>query len=162
MDFTVSDLREQPALFDTVAERIWRAWWEPEGHRFDHLTDRLRECLDDEPIPFALVAHSGARYLGSVVCIASDLAERPQYSPWIAAVWVDPQHRQKAVGRTLVGHAMRACFKLGFERIYLCSVAERRNFYTRRGWVPIEDNVGPDAQTVYVCEAAAWEPAEIK
>jgi len=159
MDFTVSDLREQPTFFDTVAERIWRAWWEPEGNRLDHLTDRLRECLDDELLPFALVAHGGARYLGSIVCIASDLAERPQYSPWIAAVWVDPQYRLMAVGRTLVGQAMQACFKLGFGRIYLCSVPERRDFYTRQGWVPIEENVGPDAQTVYVCEAGSLSAA---
>ncbi|TWT12983.1 GNAT family N-acetyltransferase [Reyranella sp. CPCC 100927] len=156
MDFTVSDLRDQPQLLDTVAERIWRAWWEPEGHRLDHLTDRLREALDDNPIPFVLVAHRDGRYLGSTVCIESDLAERPQYSPWIAAVWVDQQHRLKAVGRTLVREAMRACFRLGFERVYLCSVAERRNFYTQQGWVPIEENVGPDAQTVYVCEASAF------
>ncbi|HEX2890262.1 GNAT family N-acetyltransferase [Vineibacter terrae] len=156
MDFTVCDLRQQPQFLDTVAERIWRAWWEPEGHRLDHLTDRLRDCLDDDPLPFAVVAHAAGRYIGSAVCIASDLAERPEYSPWIAAVWVDPQHRLRHVGRTLVGHAMRACFGLGFERIYLCSVPERRSFYTHQGWVPIEENVGPHAQTVYVCEAGAF------
>jgi GNAT superfamily N-acetyltransferase len=153
MDFRVSDLREQPHLVETVAERVWRAWWEPEGHRLDHLADRLRDCLNDDPIPFGLVAHVEGRYIGSTLCIASDLPERPQYSPWVAAVWVDPQHRLKAVGRTLVGHAMQACFKVGFNRIYLCSSPERRDFYTRQGWVPIEENVGSDGQTVYACDA---------
>ena len=32
MPFTISDLRQCPEFFDTVAERIWRAWWEPDGH----------------------------------------------------------------------------------------------------------------------------------
>lgn len=157
MDFTVSDLRQQPQFFDTVAERIWRAWWEPEGHRLDHVTDRLRDCLNDDPIPFGLVAHIGGRYIGSTLCIESDLAECPRYSPWIAAAWVDLQYRHQKVGRALVGGAMQTCFRHGIERIYLCSAPERRNFYMRQGWVPIEDNVGPDKQTVYVCDASASE-----
>ena len=30
--FIISDLRQCPAFFDTVADRIWRAWWEPGGY----------------------------------------------------------------------------------------------------------------------------------
>jgi hypothetical protein len=27
LPFTISDLRQCPASFDIVADRIWRAWW---------------------------------------------------------------------------------------------------------------------------------------
>lgn len=156
MDFTVSDLRHRPQFLDTVADRIWRAWWEPNGHSLESVSSGLQAFLNDDPIPFGLVAHAGKQYLGSTLGIASDLDKRPQYSPWVAAVWVEPEHRLRHVGRSLVGHAMQAFFGLGFERIYLCSNPERRPFYTRQGWVPIEENVGPDAQTVYACDAATW------
>lgn len=72
--------------------------------------------------------------------------------PWVAAVWVEPGHRLNQVGRTLVGRTMQALFGLGYRRLYLSSSPERRDFYTRQGWVPIEENVGPNAQTVYACD----------
>jgi hypothetical protein len=86
--FIISDLRQCPAFFDTVADRIWRAWWEPGGYPLAHIATRLRENMADTPIPFALVAHDGERFLGTTSVIESDLEERPQLTPWVAAVWV--------------------------------------------------------------------------
>ena len=153
MTVRISDLRLEPAFFDTVADRVWRAWWKPNGHPLERISGGLTEMMKGDPIPFALVAHCGDEFLGSTLGIESDLADRPQYSPWVAAVWVEPQHRLKQIGRALVGHAAQTCFARGFDRIYLCSAAARRNFYTRQGWVPIEENVGQHLQTVYVRDA---------
>jgi len=97
MSFTISDLRQRPEFFDTVADRIWQAWWKADGHPLDRVSGRLRENLDVEPIPLALVAHEGATFLGTASVIASDLAERPQLTPWVAAVWVEPQARRRGM-----------------------------------------------------------------
>jgi GNAT superfamily N-acetyltransferase len=153
LTFRISDLRLEPAFFDTVADRIWRAWWKLDSYQL--ISNGLAEALKGDPIPFAIVAHDGSEFLGSTLGIASDMSDRPQYSPWVAAVWVEPQHRLKQVGRALVGHAAQTCFARGFDRIYLCSAAARRNFYTRQSWVPIEENVGEHLQTVYVMDSAA-------
>lgn len=103
-DFTISDLRQRPDFCDTVADRIWRAWWQPHGHPLDHVTTRLRENLTATPIPFALVAHDGDTFLGTASVIASDL-ERPLLTPWVAAVWVDEDARKRGVGAALVDRA---------------------------------------------------------
>ena len=153
MTIRISDLRLEPSFFDAVADRIWRAWWKPHGHPLEKISNGLAEALKGDPIPFAIVAHNGDEFLGSTIGIGSDLAERPQYSPWVAAVWVEPQHRLKQVGRSLVGHAAQTFFARGFDRIYLCSAPRRRNFYTRQGWLPIEENVGEHSQTVYIMDA---------
>jgi GNAT superfamily N-acetyltransferase len=149
----ISDLRREPQLFDTVADRIWQAWWKPHGYSFEHVSNGLSEMMKGERIPFAIVAHEGAEFLGSTLGIASDMEARPQFSPWVAAVWVEPQARLKQVGRTLVGHAAQVLFQRGFARIYLCSSPKRLNFYTRQGWQPIERDVGEHHQTVYVMDA---------
>ncbi|MEI9926215.1 MAG: GNAT family N-acetyltransferase [Bradyrhizobium sp.] len=60
------------------------------------------ENLTDTPIPLALVAHDGDAFLGTASVIPSDLAERPQLTPWIAAVWVEPQARRHGTGSALV------------------------------------------------------------
>jgi predicted N-acetyltransferase YhbS len=149
----ISDLREQPAFYDTVADRIWQAWWKLDGYSFGQISERLAATMQGERIPFAIVAHDGGEFVGSTLGIVSDMSDRPQYSPWVAAVWVEPQHRLKQVGRALVGHAARTLFQRDFPRIYLCSSAKRLNFYTRQGWLPIEHDVGEHHQTVYIMDA---------
>jgi hypothetical protein len=76
--FTISDLRQCPEFFDTVADRIWRASWKATGTPLDYITGRLNDNLNAEPLPIALVAHDGAKFFGTASVIASDLEERPQ------------------------------------------------------------------------------------
>jgi N-acetylglutamate synthase-like GNAT family acetyltransferase len=148
--FTISDLRQCPAFFDTVADRIWQAWWQPNGHPFEYVSTRLRENMEAVPIPFALVAHDGGNFLGTSSVIASDLKERPQLTPWVAAVWVEKEARRRGVGAALVNRAAEDCFALGVARAYLCTRPQMTGFYEGLGWTVIERNVGPYHQGVLV------------
>jgi GNAT superfamily N-acetyltransferase len=150
--FTICDLRQRPEFFDAVADRIWRAWWEPNGHPLDYITGRLAENMLDTPIPLALVAHDGSAFLGTASLIASDLDERPDLTPWVAAVWVEEAARGHGIGAALVDAATHACFKLGFARAYLCARARMTGFYERLGWTLIERRVGPHQLNVFIRE----------
>ncbi len=153
MAFIISDLRQRPEFFDTVADRIWRAWWEPEGHPLASISGRLRENMSDAPIPFALVAHDGAGFLGTASVIAADLAERPQLTPWVAAVWVDPQARRHGAGAALVNRAAQDCFALGIGRAWLCARPRMSRFYERLGWTISERKIGPHQLSVFFQDA---------
>jgi GNAT superfamily N-acetyltransferase len=153
MQFTISDLRRQPQFFDMVADRIWQAWWQPNGFPRDYIASGLTENMADTPIPFALVAHDGERFLGTSSVIASDLEERPQLTPWVAAVWVEEDARKHGVGGALVNHATADCFALGENRVYLCARARIAGFYERLGWTMIERGVGPHELDVFYREA---------
>lgn len=154
MSFSISDLRQQPAFFDAVADRIWQAWWKERGFPIDYITGRLRETMNAELIPFALVAHDGETFLGTASVIASDLEDRPHYTPWVAAVWVEPEYRQQRIGRALVARAAGDAFALGIDRVYLCAAKIRRNFYLQQGWTPIEEEVGERGVTLFVQQKA--------
>jgi GNAT superfamily N-acetyltransferase len=151
--FTISDLRQRPEFCDTVADRIWQAWWEPDDYPLDFISGRLRENMSAAPIPFALVAHDGERFLGTASVIASDLAERPQMTPWVAAVWVEQEARRHGVGAALVDRAARECFALGVSRAYLCARPRLSRFYEGLGWTAFERKVGPHQMSVFVREA---------
>jgi N-acetylglutamate synthase-like GNAT family acetyltransferase len=140
--FSISDLRQRPEFFDMVAERIWQAWWKDDGYPLGYIAGRLRENIDATPIPFALVAHDGAAFLGTASVIASDLAERPQFTPWLAAVWVEPQARQHGIGAALVDRAAHDGFALGIDRLYLCARPRRSGYYERLGWIVVEREIG--------------------
>jgi GNAT superfamily N-acetyltransferase len=153
--FTISDLRQRPEFFDIVADRIWRAWWKEIGTPLDYITGRLQENLNTEPIPIALAAHNGAEFLGTASVIASDLEARPQFTPWVAAVWVEPQARSRGVGGALVERAARDCFALGIARAYLCARPALTGFYERLGWIEIECDVGEHGLSVFIQDAPA-------
>ena len=152
MNFTISDLREQPDFVNAVADRIWQAWWAPRGVPLSYIRGRLNENLNADAIPFALVAHNGPVFLGTSSVIPSDLEDLPEYTPWVAAVWVDPEHRDHQIGRALVARAVDDVFALGIPRAYLCAPPHRRNFYLRGGWHPIRENVGRRGVTVFMRE----------
>jgi N-acetylglutamate synthase-like GNAT family acetyltransferase len=151
--FTISDLRQCPEFFDVVANRIWQAWWKADGHPLDYISGRLRDNLNTEPVPFALVAHDGETFLGTSSVIASDLAERPLLTPWVAAVWVEEEARRRGVGAALVDRAAQDCFALGVARAYLCARPQRSGFYEGLGWTAIERDVGPHHMTVFIRDA---------
>jgi GNAT superfamily N-acetyltransferase len=161
MPFIISDLRQCPEFFEPVAERIWRAWWEPDGHPLAYIQSKLRENLNGSPIPFALVAYANHEFLGTASAIASDVPSRPQFTPWVAAVWVEPHARRHGIGAALVGRAAQDCFALGFARTYLCARPHRSGFYERLGWSTIERDVGPDQLSLLVRDAAP-ESGEIR
>src|ERR1700753_2021969 len=148
--FTIADLRQQPEFFDAVADRIWLAWWQPNGHPLAYIKSRLAENMQDTPVPLALVAHDGGTFLGTASVIASDLDERPELTPWVAAVWVEESARGRGIGAALVDAATRACFALGFPRAYLCARARMTGFYERLGWTLNEHRVGPHRLNVFV------------
>lgn len=159
LGFAIADLRQRPEFFDTVADRIWRAWWKGNGYPLGYITGRLHENLNAEPIPIALVAHDGGKFLGTASVIASDLEGRPQLTPWVAAVWVEPHARSRGVGSALVERAAQDCFALGIGRAYLCARPARSGFYQRLGWIPIETDVGERRLTVFIMDADPQRPA---
>ena len=149
--FSVVDLRQRPEFAPVVAHRVWRAWWEPKGHALAVVEDLVRLNRNDDPIPFALVAHDEGRFLGTASVIASDLAARPQYTPWVAALWVDPAHRSNGVGAALVQAAADLAQGLGADPVYLCALPPRHGFYRRLGWRMVEADVAGTGLAVFRC-----------
>lgn len=159
---TISDLRGRPDFADAVADRVWRAFWKDHGHPLSLLTGLVQANFGDGPIPTALVAHEGDRFLGTVSIIACDEESRRQYTPWIAALWVEPEHRQRGIGAALVEEAAELAFGTGAARIYLLARAHRRRFYERIGWSVLEANAPEDEMFILVRDApASTRPAAL-
>lgn len=149
---TISSLQDRPDFFDDVADRIWRAWWEPHGVSRDYIAGRLKETLAATALPRAFVAHAGDVFAGTASVIESDLDERPQYTPWVAAVWIEPQFRSRQIGRKLISHAADHAFAAGAPRVYLTARPARRSLYEELGWLVVEEDVGELAMTIFARE----------
>jgi predicted N-acetyltransferase YhbS len=102
------------------------------------LTGLVRENLAEGPIPTALVAHEGGQFIGTVSIIACDEDTRPHYKPWVAALWVEPEHRRRRIGAALVERAVEFAFGTGAKRVYLLAGPHRHSYYQGLGWSVIE------------------------
>jgi predicted N-acetyltransferase YhbS len=138
---SVVDLRERPEFAPLIADRVWRAWWKSKGHALAFIEGLVQQNLNAEPIPLAVVAHDGETFLGTASVIRSDLDVRPQYTPWVAAVWVDPMHRSKGVSAALVQVGAEKARALGFDPVYLCALPPKHGFYQWLGWRLVEAGV---------------------
>lgn len=141
MAVAISDLRDRPEFAGTVADPIWRAFWRNEGHSLELLDSLVSDSFGNAPIPTTFVAHEGKRFVGTVAVIESDEERRPQYTPWVAALWVEPEYRQQGIGAALVGRATEFAFSTGALRIYLISRERRRSYYETLGWSILEADV---------------------
>ena len=106
-------------------------------------------------MPRAFVAHQGGVFAGTASVIASDLDERPQYSPWVAAVWIEPQFRSKRIGRRLIAHAADHAFNVGVPRVFLTARPARRSLYESLGWDMVEEGVSHLQLTIFKRDAPA-------
>jgi GNAT superfamily N-acetyltransferase len=139
--WTISTLRQRPAFADTVASRGWHAWWTDSPVPLTEYRSWVQDCCVGSGIPAALVAHDGAIYLGSANLIASDMETRPQYTPWIAALWVDEAQRSRGIAAALIDAARAEARTLGIGTVYLCASRANAPYYLARGFTRIEEDV---------------------
>ncbi len=142
-------LMEASSHFHTAADRIWRAWWEGQGVSLGDIEQRLAGVVGSTEGEFGLAATCGDVFAGVCLAIQSDLDQRPDLSPWIAALWVEPEFRSRGIARRLVMDAIAQCAARGTDIVYLCARPRLREFYLAMGWRLLEEGVGADQLDVF-------------
>ncbi|HSL11467.1 MAG TPA: GNAT family N-acetyltransferase [Actinomycetota bacterium] len=133
-DLTIRPLGECTDLIElTVAWHMPE--FDPHGDVDFWLTARIREAREGG-VPCAWVALAGPTPVGSVSLIENNMETHPQLTPWLAALFVLPEHRNQGIGRALVRHCEREASTAGFATLYLFT-STARDYYARLGWVPI-------------------------
>lgn len=118
------------------------------------LEAKLRQVAYATGSTFSLVAYDEQGLVGTASVIPSDMDERPQYSPWVAALWVEKRARGCGIDSRLVQEAMsQACIR-GAKTLHLCARPALIPFYTRLGWSIIEHGVGNDGLTIFNVSAS--------
>lgn len=97
----------------------------------------MQSYLSDGLVPSTFVALE-EQLLGSAAIIEHDLETRPDLSPWLASVFVAPEHRCKGVGSKLVLYVMQKTKEAGIPVLYLFT-PDKEHFYQKIGWHTISN-----------------------
>lgn len=95
--------------------------------------ERFQAHLQRNAIPTTFVALQDGAPAGSASLVVNDMSILPDLTPWLAGVYVAPDHRRTGLGATLVRRVMQEAAALGVGRLYLYT-HDRMTFYRTLGW----------------------------
>ena len=97
----------------------------------------IRERTGKNHLPLALVALENHQLRGTVCLKIHDMESRTELSPWLAGLFVAPDHRRRGIGAQLLGAIEGQALSLGITGLYLYTPAAEQ-FYLARGWRVLE------------------------
>lgn len=101
----------------------------------ESVTSSIMNC-SSEALPIRLIALLGEKCVGTVSLVQSDLKCR-DYTPWLAALFVDNDYRKNGIGKELIDCAVKAARQLGYKEIYL-RTEHASAYYRKLGWTYVE------------------------
>ncbi len=149
----LADHEEFIPLLAQWHHREW-AYLRP-GDSLEARTERLRECCGHREIPSVVIAFTDGVLIGSAILVEHDMDTRMDLSPWLAGVFVAPDHRRQGVGAALVQRIVDEATVLGVQKLYLYTPGGE-HFYARFGWLLVERTRyrGADVTVMsYECQA---------
>ncbi len=138
-------LADRPEFIPTLAEWHFSEWaylrpGDSVANRVRLLHERSGRC----ELPITFVASDGSELLGSAMLIHHEMDTRPDYTPWLAGVFVAPAHRRRGIGRALAEHVIGEAARHGFPTVYLFTPSAE-DFFSRLGWSIVEHTRYRDA-----------------
>lgn len=126
----ITCLRERPDLLDRAAAWFAERWDVPaEAYRAS-----MTACAErpgDVPQWYAVLDDDGAIVAGCGI-IENDFHDRPDLTPNLCALYVEPARRGEGIARRLLDFARRDMGARGCDRLYL--VTDHERLYERCGW----------------------------
>jgi GNAT superfamily N-acetyltransferase len=123
----------RPDLIDLIARWIWMQWGNRKGRPLDGIAARMRTrvaAVGPEQI-FILLEDGAAVATASLV--RDDLDERPDLTPWLASVYVDPPARGRGHATRLVRTVEDACVQARIPALWL-HTEDAAGLYAKLGW----------------------------
>jgi len=124
---------------ETLAGWEYAQWGDHEpGRRLDEAVGEFRGQCGEGGVPSVFVVLAGDTPVGMASLIADDMRDRPDLTPWLASVYVQPLWRGRGIASWLVRRVEEEARTHGVERLYLFT-ADRQPLYRRLSWQALEE-----------------------
>jgi GNAT superfamily N-acetyltransferase len=131
----IVSLARRAELIPVVAGWLWGEWSRHRGRSVEAVAQRLaaRAAAEDGP-EATFVALDGGVPVATASLTLADLGTRPDLTPWLASVYVDPPHRGRGHAAALVRAVEDAARAQGTGTLWLYT-RDAAGLYAGLGWV---------------------------
>ena len=140
MQLTLDYLANHPESIPQLADWSYAEW--------RHLYDQRKMTLPDVvaglhrranivALPLTIVAISDGAVVGTGALLKEDLPTRAQLTPWLAAMFVVPEHRGQGIASAIIARLVDEAQRLALQRLYLWT-SSAAPLYARLGWSELE------------------------
>jgi GNAT superfamily N-acetyltransferase len=129
--------RLEPDTPDAEIAARWRydAFFADGGESYEESRDALLAFLRQQGYEIALLAEWDSKPAGMCLFVRdeADPNPRPDLTPWLAALYVTPEFRNRGIARALIAAIEDHARAVGTQTLYLYT-SEAEPFYLRVGW----------------------------
>lgn len=138
MTISIVTTTQRPELAPITGKWRWEAFFRDDGIS---LADMLRQeeaaAASAELLPTVLVMLDDGRPVGMVTLCLNDLEGRPDLNPWLAGLYVEPNHRGKGCALYLIDALETLARDANIDRLSLYT-ASAVKLYQQAGWTTVE------------------------
>ena len=142
MHIELKQLSECPEHLLAVGTWIYEEWWKRRNNSSEDVLRWLGTHTEKDRVPFTVVALAAGNPVGSCCVIENDCAHRPQYAPWVAAVYVKPEFRRRGLASRVLQEAATIAARARVEGLYIDCHVKTVPVYEKSGWTIFEREVG--------------------
>lgn len=127
-------LSETPCHVETVAKMVFHEFVDQAGSTktFDDVFNFFSSTTTS-----TFIAVDENVCVGTVSLLKHDCIERPDYTPWLASLYVTPVYRGMGIAEKLIDALLHEAYKLNHPTIYL-RIDDAAAYYEARGWSRLE------------------------
>jgi len=128
--------RLEPGSPEATLAARWRydAFFADGGDSYEASRDALFAFLDNQGYEIALLAECDGTPAGMCLFVRDEIDPMHEVTPWLAALYVAPEFRGRAIGSALVRAIEDHARKTGAATLHLYTL-EAEPFYARLGWI---------------------------
>ena len=152
MEIALKQLSECPEHLETVGRWIYHQWWSKRCDSPEIVFTWLRTHKKLDAVPYSVVALADIEPVGSCCVIENDCIHRPQYLPWVAAVYVKPEFRRRGIASMILQKAASVAARAGVKCLFIDCLAVTAPVYEKSGWAIHEREVGDKESVVMLRE----------
>jgi N-acetylglutamate synthase-like GNAT family acetyltransferase len=128
---------ERPDLAPVVASWLWAEFWRDGGHSLQETLEAVQASVIAPLMPKTFVLLVDGKPVGTASLAAQDLDERPDLTPWLAGVFIEPEARGRGLVASLIAAVEQECRKASIRTLWLYT-RRAEKVYLRSGWRTVE------------------------
>lgn len=141
-------LSEKQSLYPILAYWSYQNWYMTRNVPFRLVLQEYKRRSGTDMLPCAFVAFWGELPVGMVSLKETDMMKRQDLSPWLSALYVSPEYRERGVGTELIRAVLNLCSYKGFRRVFLFIDSRYmdvlHDYYRNRGWIFLDEERDSD------------------